>query len=144
MATTRLFAFNTGSTIPGTTQVGNLAIGIDDLRYDLYPGGVIWYMGPDESLGYIIALPVPERNQPEFYQSEFTDSSFLGITPEYRTNILEEIFLLTYYHKGGITRDEVYKMTISERRWEIQRISDEIEKKNKAEEDAYRKAQSKR
>jgi hypothetical protein len=28
MATTRPFAYNTGSTIDGTTQIGNIAIGI--------------------------------------------------------------------------------------------------------------------
>ena len=68
------------------------------------------------------------------------NSQFLGITPEYRTNIMEEVFLLTYYSKGGISRDEAMRMSVSERRWTINRISEEIEKKNKAEEEAVKKA----
>ena len=65
MATCRPFAYNTGSTIPGTTQVGNLAIGVDlDKPYAEQYGGVQWWNGPDEDLGYIIAKPIPSpRNK---------------------------------------------------------------------------------
>ena len=34
MATTRPFAYNTGSTLPYTDQVGDIAIGVGDVRYD--------------------------------------------------------------------------------------------------------------
>jgi len=43
---------------------------------------------------------------------------------------------LYYYGKGGITRDEAFSIATAERRWAIQRISEEVDKKNKAEADA--------
>ena len=64
MATSRPFAFNTGSTITGTEQIGDLAIGVDQERYDEDFGGVKWWMGPDEELGYIICRPNFDGNQP--------------------------------------------------------------------------------
>jgi hypothetical protein len=89
MATTRPFAYNTGSTISGTEQVGNLSIGVDSLRYDLDVGGVKWWMGPDEDLGYVIAHQTPSGNQPNpvfipaylgFWRSKFkTEESFVSL-----------------------------------------------------------------
>ena len=64
MATTRPFAYNTGSTIDGTVQIGNIAIGVSDQDYSLNPGGVKWWMGPDEELGYVIANQVPTGDHP--------------------------------------------------------------------------------
>lgn len=64
MATTRPFAYNTGSTIDGTTQIGNIAIGVSDQDYSQNPGGVKWWMGPDEDLGHVIAYEVPTGDQP--------------------------------------------------------------------------------
>jgi hypothetical protein len=61
MATTRSFAYNTGSTINGTTQVGSLAVGTPDGGYTNNPQ---FWEGPDEDLGYFIAAPVPANNQP--------------------------------------------------------------------------------
>jgi hypothetical protein len=89
MPTTRPFAFNTGTTISGTTQIGSLAIGVSAQDYSSNPGGVKWWMGPDEEPGYIIGLPVPAQNHPtpvgniggvEFWRSSgFTDAGFLSI-----------------------------------------------------------------
>lgn len=67
---------------------------------------------------------------------------FLGVTPDYRKNLDEEIFLVWYYSRGGITRDQAIKMSVADRKYNIQRISEEIEKKNKAEEEAAKKAKS--
>ena len=64
MATTRPFAYNTGSTLPYTDQVGNIAIGVGDVRYDEDYGGVKWWNGPDENLGYVITHTVVGGNQP--------------------------------------------------------------------------------
>ena len=64
MATTRPFAYNTGAPIGGTTQVGNLAVGNSGQDYSTNPGGIPWWNGPDEELGYVIALPVPGNTQP--------------------------------------------------------------------------------
>lgn len=89
MATTRPFAYNTGSTINGTEQVGDLAIGVEALRYDENVGGVKWWMGPDEDLGYVIAHPTIDGNQPNpvlidaylgFWRSKFlTEESFVNL-----------------------------------------------------------------
>ena len=60
--TIRPFAYNPqtspGDTIPGTLQFGDLAIGVDEQEYSADPGGVTWFMGPDEDPGYIICAPV--------------------------------------------------------------------------------------
>lgn len=78
MATTRPFAINTGGAISGTTQLGNIAIGVDSLDYSANPGGVTWYMGPDEDPGHIIAYQ--NSTQPTFWRtSAKTDSDFLQL-----------------------------------------------------------------
>ena len=89
MATTRPFAYNTGSTISGTIQVGNIAIGVSDQDYSLNPGGVKWWMGPDEELGYVVISEVEPGTQPTevglgaylgFWRStDLTDQSFLNL-----------------------------------------------------------------
>ena len=55
----KIFAYNTGSTIAGTTQVGDIAISQDDVEYSANYGGLQWWGGPDETNGYVIAIPVP-------------------------------------------------------------------------------------
>ena len=90
MATTRPFAYNTGSTIDGTTQIGNIAIGVSEQDYSQNPGGVKWWMGPDEDLGYVIANEVPIGDHPtpisgvtaylNFWRStDLTDQSLLDL-----------------------------------------------------------------
>jgi hypothetical protein len=94
MATTKPFAYNIGPLISGTTQVGDLAVGNINVDYSSNYGGVQWWMGPDEDLGYVIAVPVPGGNQPMpfpgsgayvgFYGTEmmlnpFSESSFLEL-----------------------------------------------------------------
>lgn len=56
-------SYNTGSTIGGTTQVGGLAIGTTEQDYSSNIGGVKWWMGPDQDLGYVIAHPVSGNTQ---------------------------------------------------------------------------------
>lgn len=90
MATTRPFAYNTGTTINGTEQVGSLAIGVDNIRYDENVGDVKWWMGPDEDLGYVVAHPTTGGTQPNplyipaylgFWRSEYkTNESFINIS----------------------------------------------------------------
>jgi hypothetical protein len=61
MATSRPFAYNTGGSISGTDQVGNIAIGTPNVGFE--SSGVQWWNGPDEDLGYVICLPVPLNTQ---------------------------------------------------------------------------------
>jgi hypothetical protein len=62
MATSRPFAYNTGSTISGTEQVGSIAIGTPTSGFT--STGLRWWNGPDEDLGYVIAHTVPSGTQP--------------------------------------------------------------------------------
>ena len=63
MSTTKQFAYNIGPSISGTTQVGYLAVGNIDVDYSENYGGLQWWMGPDEDLGYVIAVPVSGDTQ---------------------------------------------------------------------------------
>jgi hypothetical protein len=85
----RPFAYNTGSPISGTTQLGDLAIGEINVQYAVDYGGVKWWEGPNEIPGYIITHPTPSGNQPNpisipaylgFWRSKGrTDEAFLGL-----------------------------------------------------------------
>lgn len=84
MPTTKPFAYNTGSTISNTQQIGNLAIATGGT----IGGNVTWWMGPDEDLGYVIAVPVSGGTQPTnaglnaflgFYRTQSkTESNFIS------------------------------------------------------------------
>jgi hypothetical protein len=85
----RPFAYNLGSPISGTTQVGDLAIGDINVQYSENYGSVTWWEGPNEISGYVIAHPTPSGNQPNpisvpaylgFWRSKFkTNESFLDL-----------------------------------------------------------------
>lgn len=57
MATITPVAFHTGSTIPGTTQIGNLSVGTTTQDYGVVGAnnGIVYYSTPDQDLGYVIA-----------------------------------------------------------------------------------------
>jgi hypothetical protein len=77
MATARPFAYNTGSVISGTIQVGDLAVG--DVGTGAVAGsGVVWWNGPDEDLGYVIAVPVSDNTQPTPIPGVFASVGFWG------------------------------------------------------------------
>ena len=87
MATARPYAYNPGAPISGTQQVGDLAIGTPDSGFTNNPQ---FWNGPDEELGYVIALPVPDNSQPtpipgvtasvRFLRSgALTEESFVGL-----------------------------------------------------------------
>lgn len=61
MATARPFAYNTGSTIDGTIQIGDLAVGTPTTGFT---GSMEWWNGADEDLGYVVAGSVPDDTQP--------------------------------------------------------------------------------
>jgi hypothetical protein len=86
MATARPFAYNLGSPISGTTQVGDLAVGYPVTGFTDSPQ---FWNGPDEDLGYVIAYPQPNGSHPNpvfipaflgFKRSKFlTEQSFIDI-----------------------------------------------------------------
>ena len=95
MATITPVAYNTGSPIFGTTQVGDLAVGTSPQDYSTSPGGVLYWATPDKELGYVIAAVNNLGNQPNplsispasvgFYRSEMlTEESFIDLA-EYIT-----------------------------------------------------------
>ncbi len=90
MSTSRPFAYDPSlSSITGAIRVFNseLSIGVTDQDYSLMPGGVQWWNGPDEDLGYVITHSVPTGTQPNpleisayvgFWRSSvLTESSFI-------------------------------------------------------------------
>ena len=81
--TSRPFAYNTGSTISGTTQVGTLAVGTPVNGFS--ETKLIWWNGPNENLGYVIANSVPNNTQPTPIQHVYASVGF------FRTNGLSEM-----------------------------------------------------
>ncbi len=90
MAITRPFAYNSGSILSGTTQVGDLAIGTNNLPVSDDYGGLSWKNGPDEDLGYVIGYPQSGGTQPlpvsgtgfvQFWRSKIPgdDTSFINL-----------------------------------------------------------------
>jgi hypothetical protein len=87
MAFARPFAYNTGSTISGTVQVGNLAVGTPTAGF--VSTGLKWWNGPDEELGYVIAHETPS-GQPGadgdtaylgfWRSSDLTESTFIALS----------------------------------------------------------------
>jgi len=92
MATTRPFSYNPppSAGITGTMNVGTLCIGVSPLAYSANPGGLTWWMGPDEDNSYVIAKDVPAQNFPtqlippnvggvQFWRSTNTNEAFIGL-----------------------------------------------------------------
>lgn len=65
MSITRPFAYNPGGDIANTNQSGTLAIGnINAQDYSKNPGGVKFWMGPEEENKYVIVKSNPAQNTP--------------------------------------------------------------------------------
>jgi len=64
MATTKPFTYNNGSTLSGSEQIGDLAIGLIPQDYSSNPGGKKWWMGADEDNRYVIGKDVPTEDWP--------------------------------------------------------------------------------
>ena len=84
MPTSRPFAYNPGAPIAGTSQFGTLAVGVSpELDYPSGAGGVRWWNGADEDLGYVIGTSVPAGDQP-------TPEGNIGTVQFWRTDIKDE------------------------------------------------------
>ena len=80
--------YNSGSTISGTTQVGELAAGTSPKDYTLNPGGLIWWATPNTENNYVIAHVNPNGDQPNsqsipnvrvgFWKTDKTDADFIS------------------------------------------------------------------
>lgn len=89
MPTSHLFAYNTGTTLSGTVQVGDLAISKDDIDYKTVYPTYDWWNGPIEDIGFVVAHPTPDGSQPNqssvpaylgFWRSKLlTEESFLSL-----------------------------------------------------------------
>jgi len=90
MATITPIAYNnTGTPIPGTTQIGNLAVGETRQDYGAFPSGKRFWATPNEDTSYVIAYQFPAGNHPNpvgepcyvgFYKTSLkTDASFLSL-----------------------------------------------------------------
>ena len=88
MAISRPFAYNPGTPIPGTEQVGSLSIGFPTSGFTDSPQ---YWNGPDEELGYVIAQSVSGNTQPTpipgvfaslgfFRTSGFGDNEFINLS----------------------------------------------------------------
>ena len=85
----RPFSYNPEQAIiEGTTNVGTICIGVSALDYSSNPGGLTWWMGPDEDNSYVIAKDVSAQNFPtpvgdvgnvQFWRCENNDSAFIGL-----------------------------------------------------------------
>jgi hypothetical protein len=68
--------------------------------------------------------------------------SFLSFPASFRENVEEECFLVSYYGKG-VSLEHAKKMSVTDRRWLLNRINEELTKKREAEEKAHRQAKAK-
>ena len=68
--------------------------------------------------------------------------NMLSLPETYTSSLWEELFLITYYGKGGITMAEAMNMPVVKRKWHLNRIQEEVEKKNDAERAASQKSKS--
>ena len=111
MSTANPFAYNTGTTISGTVQLGSLSIGSPITGFTTNPQ---YWNGPDEDLGYVIAVPISGNTQPTpvfgmtasvaFKRSKFlTNQSFLDITNYLVIQQGEPTFTNTQYAYDWLT-----------------------------------------
>ena len=116
MATSRPFAYNTGSTITGTTQIGSLAVGTPSSGFT---GNPKWWNGPDEDLGYVICRPNTNGNQPNpdnvpayirFSRSKLkTDQSFINLV----NSVFKQTFTTTSQCTSYLTTNNYWTSYVS-------------------------------
>ena len=69
--------------------------------------------------------------------------TFFGLTSKYKVQKQEQIFDLIFHSNGAFTYNEVYHMPVYLRVFYIKRLNKFFKDKNKAEQDAMKKAKSK-
>ena len=69
-------------------------------------------------------------------------STFFTLPAEYKIQVHEEIFNLSYYSQGGFTQDIVYNLPVYLRRFYLRKLVDVRKKENEEVEKAKSKASS--
>ena len=69
------------------------------------------------------------------------ESTFFGLTPEYRGLLFTQIHDLVYHGNGGFIHSEIYNMPVWMRKFHIQKIND-FHKKQQEARDKQEKQQS--
>lgn len=133
------------------TLMGRLSFVIEEMNGETNSGRIKRMLPNMKPLESRLLREFIEENTPgvdpvidiccDFCQADFKSKfnvgfNFISLPQNYYQNILEELFLLQYYGKG-ITLQQAQEIPVHERRWYINRISEELEKKRKAEEKAY-------
>jgi hypothetical protein len=112
MPTARPFAYNPGSILSGTEQYGTIAVGTGDNPYSENYGGLQWWQGPDEDLGYCIGTSVPSGDQPtplgnigtvQFWRTDsFDDNQFISLSNTLSNqNFSSSIEAVTWLNDNG-------------------------------------------
>lgn len=104
MTTTRPFSYNNDSLIPGTEQYGDLVLGYPTNGFE--STGLVWWNGPDEDLGYVIAYTSVNMSgdpqQPTNVPNTFPNT--LGNVQFWRTEIkTNELFVTLANYVTGQT-----------------------------------------
>jgi len=88
--------------------------------------------GVDTSVNHVC-----DSCQFQFTQPFSTGYNFLRLPANYRENMMEQLFSISYHSKGGITWSDAVKMPTLERIWMMRRINKAIKEEN----DQIKKAQ---
>ena len=85
----RPFAYNSGSQLSGTAKYGNLTVATSSQNFSGGYGGVKWFNGPDESIGWVLGFAREDNQEPGFIRTDNkTDAEFLSMVnnlPERRS-----------------------------------------------------------
>ena len=112
MATAQPFAYNPGSILSGTEQYGTIVVGTGNNPYSENYGGLQWWQGPDEDLGYCIGTSVPSGDQPtplgnigtvQFWRTDsFDDNQFISLSNTLSNqNFSSSIEAVTWLNDNG-------------------------------------------
>ena len=85
MSTSRPFAYNpTGGNIPGTEQIGDLAVGLPTSGFG--STSLEWWNGPEEETGYVVAKPKSADDQPTtlLYSPSDGSKGWMTLSTTYR------------------------------------------------------------
>ena len=119
----KIFAYNPGAPVFGTTQVGDIAVSEISVEYSDNYGGLQWWGGPDETNGYVIAHTDPSGSHDGgsggsaylgFWRSSgLTDQSFLDLCNSIPPRIGDTPFTTTSQASAWLTANGYWTSFIS-------------------------------